>query len=418
MNPRPVRRCGSTSVKTLTILKQRNYRYYFSGQLVSLTGTWIQGVTMTWLAYEWTKSSAWVGAFTFASQIPSFLLSSVAGVLSDRVSRRKLFMAAQWANAIQALIVTLVYFSGSKNLYVYLALTSILGCITGFELTARFGLVVDMGKREDWSSAISLNSSIVQCTRMLGPAVAGILLYNGQALWCFLFNVISYVPIIYALSKITVSEKPKPLAVEPETFLDAFSDSLRYAWGHLRIRRILMVAVLLSAVGAAMNVLLPEIASVRLQGDARTFSWLTSASALGAMSGSLYITLYDGPKKGLRVMTLKILAFLGTLLTIFALSKSFPLALMAIALFGFFSMQLWPTLNHAIQSTTDEAFRGRVTALWNMTFMGMTPLASLMIGWAADRSGPEVVLLTSGTLTFLFVIAALLVPPRARMIRS
>ncbi|MBL7717167.1 MAG: MFS transporter [Bdellovibrionales bacterium] len=403
-------------MKTLSILKQRNYQLYFSGQVVSLTGSWVQNVAITWLVYEWTKSSTWVGAFTFASQIPSFLVSSIAGVLSDRTSRRKLFMASQWAGAIQALAMSLAFISGSKSLPLYMALTVILGCITGFELTARFGLVVDLGKRQDWSSAISLNSAMVQGTRMLGPAIAGILLYNGQALACFLFNVISYGPVIYALSKTVVDEKPKKVA-QGESFFEAFGHSIQYAWSHIKIRRILAVAVLLSAVGAAMNVLLPEISSVRLSGDARTFSWLTSASALGAATGSLYVALWDGPKMGLRSLTLRILAGLGTILTIFAFSKSFAVALASIAVFGFFSMQLWPTLNHAIQSTTDEAFRGRVTALWNMTFMGMTPLASLLIGWASDHSSPELVLLVSGTGTFLFVIGIFLAPSLSKPAR-
>ncbi len=375
------------------VLKNPNYRLYFLGQFISLSGTWAQSVAVSWLVFRLTGSSYSVGLISFASQIPAFLLSPFAGVLADRFERRRIFVAVQWAGMIQAVLLAALVFAGIEKLWVILLLSVVLGCVNSFEITTRQSLAVDIVDREHLQGAIALNSALMNITRVLGPAMAGVLIQAVGEKWCFVFNAISYVAIMFSLYQMKFN--PQTAFAKSQAVWSSIGDAFRYLSERPRMNRILLTACAQSAISACYAVLLPVFSRRVLSGSADVFAWLTSIGAMGAVLGALSI----GRRPAVRTIRKDVLTgfiWIGLSLIVFASSKWLPLSLACALLFGFHTIRAWPLMNHAVQEDVDDLMRGRVMGLFNMTFLGTTPLTSLSVGWISDRIGARPTLLSVG----------------------
>lgn len=386
------------------VLKNSNYRLYFLGQFVSLTGTWAQAVALSWLVYRMTGSATSVGLISFASQIPAFLISPFAGAIADRWERRRIFIVVQWAGMIQATLLALLVFSSLQSLSAILVLAVVLGCINGFEITTRHSLAIDIVERPDLQGAIALNAVLMNGTRVVGPAIAGILIQSVGEKWCFLLNAISYAAIVLTLSRMHFRPqlRPERTAAVGRSILEGFG----YVRNHPRMIRILTASAAMSALTAAYTVLLPVFSRKVLGGDADVYAWLNSVGAVGAVLGALSVG-HRAPTRGLRLQLALTLLWVGGVLSIFALSTHLVLSLGCALLFGYHTIRFWPLMNNALQQEVDDSMRGRVMAIFTMTFLGATPVASLLIGSLGDRLGSQPTLVATSGAALLGAITLL-----------
>lgn len=379
------------------LLRKRRYFFYFSGLLVSLSGNWLQQVAQGWLVYRLTGSGAWLGAISFLNQVPAFFLSPVAGAVADRTDRRRVLLLVQVAGAVQSLILALLCYRGTIQVWQVGALAVFLGVITGFEMTTRHAFAVDLVGREDLPNAIALNSFLINVSRITGPAIAGLLIASLGETGCFFLNALSFLPVIATLAWLPKSVSSRQPSTDPRRRpLAQILEGMRYAASHAVVKRLLLYASLVSFFGAPLTVLLPPLARDVLHGDAHTLSLLTSSLGLGALIGAISVPAWVAdPARRDRFILLRA-ALLGLFLLGIGLSPALPATLLALGLAGYFMMGVFPAINSAIQLAIDDRYRGRVLALYTMTFLGTAPLASLLEGFLSDAFGVRAVLAASG----------------------
>lgn len=365
-------------------LRNRNYRYYFYGQLVSMPGTWMQTIVQAWLVYRLTDSAFWLGITSFCHHFTAFAASPVAGVLADRMDRRKLLIQVEIAAMLQAFALSALVFSGGIRIWHIAALASVLGVVTAFELTTRHALAFDLAGKQDLGSAIAINSTTINVSRVVGPSLAGILtavLGKGSEGWSFFINGLSFFAIIFFLSLIRLEHR-KPLTESPGPFIEAW----HYVRKTPRIRALMTVAFLLSLFAFPYSVLLPVISEKVLHGQAQTLAWLMAASGMGAVLGSILAASARAEAALTRQLRWETLG-LGLSLLLLAFARTLWLSLGASFGIGFFLMGAFPKINNAIQQSVDHHLRARVVSVYTMTFLGAVPLGSLAEGWLADRFG-------------------------------
>jgi MFS family permease len=391
--------------ETVRSLRHRNFRLYFFGQWVSMTGTWMQTTAQMWLVYRLTHSSSLLGLVGFAGQAPSILLGLFGGVAADRWDRRRLIVITQSAALLQALALGLLTYSGIVQVWEVFVLAVVMGIINVFDMPARQSFVIDMvDDRQDLGNAIAMNSFLVNASRMVGPAVAGILVgFYGEAA-CFLLNAVSFVAVIASL---LMMKLPRRSAPGEETFSQAISDikaGLHYASGHSEIRALLLLLAVMSISGVPFMTLMPVFADQILHGGPRTVGWLMGASGIGALSGAIFLARRRGSAGLPRVAGLASAGF-GLSLILFSSSRSQPLSLAFMVLTGACMMTAFTGCNTLLQSLTSDSMRGRVMGLFTMTFMGVAPIGNLAAGLAAQRFGAP---LTVGVGGLLCAAASLL----------
>ena len=379
----------------LRALRSRNYRLFVAGQSVSLVGTWMQQVAMSWLVYRLTNSAMLLGVVGFASQIPTFLISPVAGVLADRWDRRRLLIATQALAMFQAAFLALVVLTEMVQVWQILLLSLILGVVNALDIPIRQSFVVEMVEhREDLGNAIALNSSMVNGARLIGPSIAGLLVASVGEGICFLLNAISYLAVIVALAAMRIphgSRHPHPR----RHILHELHEGFTYAYEFGPIRSILLLVALVSLVGMPYAVLVPVFAKDILHGGAHTFGFLMTAAGSGALVGTLYLASRRSVL-GLGRVIVTATIFFAAGIASFALSGNFPLSLAALALAGFGAMTLVASCNTVLQTILDEDKRGRVMSFFTMAFIGVAPFGSLGAGAMAGIIGPRDTLLLGG----------------------
>jgi MFS family permease len=268
-------------------LKYRNYRLFFAGQSLSLIGTWMQRIAVSWLAYRLSNSALILGVVAFSGQIPSFLFAPLGGVAADRYSKHRLLIATQVLAMLQAFILSFLVLSGSIRIWHLALLSAVLGVINAFDMPTRQSFVVDMlDDTRDLSNAIALNSSMVNSARLLGPSIAGVLIAAVGEGACFLINAVSYLAVIISLLMMRLAargEKPKP--AHP---LHQLKEAFVYSFGFAPIRYIILLLALISLAGMPYAVLMPVFAKDVLHGGSTTFGFLMGASGIGALTAALY----------------------------------------------------------------------------------------------------------------------------------
>jgi MFS family permease len=378
-------------------LRHRNYQLFFSGQLVSLIGTWMQTVAESWLVYRLTGSPALLGVTAFCAQIPVFLLAPIGGIVADRYPKRLVMVATQSVSMVLPLILSVLTFTGLVRVWHVFVLASCLGIANAFDVPARQSLVVDMVGREDLQNGIALNSSIFNGARAIGPGVAGLIVAAIGEAWCFLLNGISYVAVIAGLLMMRVNETRHHSSDPPSRFiLDGWAFVARTA----PIRALLLQIGVLSVAGMPYVVLMPIFAEKILHGDARELGLLMSCSGVGALAGALTLA---GRRdvRGLSRWVARAAAGFGISLALFSLSRHFWLSAVLLVPVGFSMMVALASSNTLIQSMVPNALRGRVMSVYSMMLMGMAPFGGLSAGYAAERIGAPATVAIGGVICFI-----------------
>lgn len=366
-------------------LKYRNYRLFFTGQSISLIGTWMQRIAMPWLVYHMTGSAFLLGVVGFAGQIPSFLLSPVAGVLTDRWSRYRVLLVTQILSLVQAAVLTLLCLTGVIQIWEIIALSIVLGCINAFDVPSRHSFVIDMvEKKEDLGNAIALNSLMFNGARLIGPSIAGIILASTSEGICFLINTISYVFVI--LSLLMMKLGPRKILKKENRIQLELREGFRYAFGFAPIKHLLILLSISSLMGMSYSVLMPVFAKEILHGGSNTFGFLMGAAGFGAFMGALFLASRKSVLKLGRIVPSSAIVF-GTGLLGLSFSRIFPLSLILMIFIGLGMMMQTAASNTILQTITDDDKRGRVMSFYTMAIMGTAPFGSLIAGWLAKVIG-------------------------------
>ena len=384
-------------------LQYRNYRLFFSGQSLSLIGTWIQRIALPWLVYRLTGSAFLLGLVGFAGQIPTFLLAPFTGVLTDRWNRYHILIVTQILAMIQALALTLLFFTEAVEVWHIILLSIFMGFINAFDMPARQAFVVEMvEKREDLGNAIALNSLMVNGARMLGPTVAGVLIAATNEGICFLLNGLSYLFVIISLLMMKVTSR-KTETQEKQVF-QGLKEGFSYAFGSAPIRAIILLLGLVSLVGMPYSMLMPVFAKEILHGGSHTFGFLMGASGIGALLGAFYLASRKSVLGLGKIIPLSAAIF-GFGLMAFSFSRYFLLSLALMFIAGLGLIMQMTSSNTIIQTIVDDDKRGRVMSFYMMAFVGTAPLGSLLAGALASSIGAPKTLLIGGVLCILGAVA-------------
>lgn len=391
---------GGTLAFMTRALRYRNYRLFFAGQLVSLIGTWLSMVATSWLVYrlahqEMPRREALVlGLVGFASQIPVFLCSPFAGVWIDRWPRHRILIATQTSSMLQSFALAGLAYSGVIAIWQIVALNLLQGFVNAFDLPARQAFVVEMVEdRRDLSNAIALSSSMVHASRLLGPSLAGVLIYwVGEAV-CFFIDGVSYLAVLLALLAMRVRPFRPPQGAG--SAWRSFVEGVRYAVRFRPIVALLSMVAVTSLMTMSQATLMPIYAAEVLGGNERTLGLLLAASGLGALIGSLYLASRRTVLGLGRVIALGAIA-LGLALILLGLVRHLTSALPLLLVAGTSMVVLMASCNTLLQTIVDDDKRGRVMSLFAMAFMGMTPFGSLLAGTLASAIGAPATLAIAG----------------------
>ncbi|HEX3527961.1 MAG TPA: MFS transporter [Thermoanaerobaculia bacterium] len=379
----------------LRALRQRNYRLFFTGQTVSLIGTWMTRIATSWLVYRLTRSALLLGLVGFAGQIPSFLLAPFAGVLVDRWNRHRLLVVTQILAMLQSAALAALALTGIINIWHVLALCLFQVVINAFDMPARQAFVVEMvEKRDDLGNAIALNSTMVNAARLLGPSLGGILIAAVGEGWCFFTDAVSYLAVIASLLLMRLAQRPH-LVRERAPVLRELREGWAYVAGSPPIRSILLLLALVSLVGMPYTVLMPIFASEILHGGPHTLGFLMGAVGVGALAGAVFLA-----NRRTVVGLGKVLPIAAGLFSIgligFSLSRVLWLSLILLLLTGIGFMVNMAASNTLLQTLVDDSKRGRVMSFYTMAIVGITPFGSLLAGALAHRIGTPHTLLLGG----------------------
>ena len=367
-------------------LRSRNYRLFFGGQGLSLIGTWMTQIATVWLVYQLTHSALMLGIVGFTGQIPSFILSPFGGVLVDRRNPHQILITTQILAMLQSLALAVLTLSGTIQIWHLLGLSFFQGLINAFDAPARQTFVKDIvERRADLASAIALNSSMVNGARLIGPAIAGVVIARIGTGYCFLIDGISYIAVITAL--LAMHLRPSQIAAQAmDQPLKRIREGFEYAFGFAPIRMILLLTTVFSLSAMPYTTLLPIFATQILRGDAHTLGFIMAATGVGALSGGLYLSTRQ-TVVGLGKVIAAAPALCGIGLIAFALSRSLALSLLFASLIGLGSILLIASSNTMLQTIVEDDKRGRVLSLFTMSFFGIVPFGNLLFGGLANQIG-------------------------------
>ncbi|MGI8563684.1 MAG: MFS transporter [Candidatus Dormibacter sp.] len=369
---------------TFGSLAVRNYRLYFFGQVVSVSGSWMQRIAQSWLVLHLTGSGVALGAVSALQFLPVLLLGAWGGLVADRFDKRRVLLGTQAAMGVLALGLALATLSGVVNVAMVYAFALALGFVAAIDMPARQAFVMEMVGRQHITNAVSLNSAVFTSARVIGPALAGVLISAAGTGWCFLINAASFLAVLLALAAMNPSELQRSLpAARGRGQLRA---GISYAWRNREVRALLLIIASVGTLALNFNVILPLVARNSFHGDATTFGLLFSTLGLGSLAGALFTASrrtigWPGLLGALLVFGL---CLLGA-----AVAPGLIWELLVLVPLGVASLAFQATANSTLQLRVDAAFRGRVMALYGVVFVGSTPFGSLLVGWVAEQYGPR-----------------------------
>jgi MFS family permease len=376
-------------------LKYKNFRLFVGGQSLSLIGTWLQMVALTWLVYQLTNSALMLGIVGFSGQLPMFIVAPFAGVFADRWNRHKMLLLTQSLALVQALILSFLVFTNLIQIWQIIVLSILLGVINAFDMPIRQAFVKDMieGHTEDVGNAIALNSSMVNAARLIGPSIAGILIATAGEGWCFLVNSISFLAVVISLLKMEIDYVPHP-AKELKVFSE-LKEGFKYTFNFPPIKYLILLLASVSLMSTSITLLAPVIAKKYLLGGADTYGFLIGAFGSGALIGAVYL-LNKKNVLGLgRLIGFAVFVF-GLSIMFIGFSRMFILSLILMLTAGSGMMLHLASTNTLLQTISEESKRGRVMSFYTMGFRGMSPFGSLIAGGLGSLIGAPVTLLISG----------------------
>ena len=367
-------------------LQHRNYRLFFSGQTVSLIGTWITRIATSWLVYRLTGSVFLLGVVGFFGQIPTLILAPFAGVLVDRWDRHRILIVTQFLSMLQSVGLAVLTFAGVITVVDILILQVVQGIINAFDTPARQAFVVEMVEdRSHLSNAIALNSSMVNASRVIGPSIGGILIAAFGEGWCFTLDAISYIAVIASLLAMRVEKRP-PREIHTRA-LQELRAGFSYVTRFAPVRDSLLLVALVATMGMPYTVLMPAIAATVLHGGPHTLGYLMTASGVGALAGAVYLASRTSVLGLGRAIVIASITF-GAGLLAFSFSRVLWLSILILPFVGGGMMVEMASTNTILQTIVDDEMRGRVMAYYTMAFLGTAPLGSLMAGFVASHIGP------------------------------
>ncbi len=381
-------------ITTFSAFRSRNYRLYFIGQSVSLIGTWMQKTAVSWVIYSLTHSTFMLGLTLFASQFPSFLFSLLGGVVSDRYNRFRVLLSTQVASMIQASILAILILAGHYAVWEILSLSVLLGIINAFDVPARQSLVYEMIEdKKDLPNALALNSSMVNLSRLIGPAIAGFVLEKFGDGTCFLLNAFSFLAVIGSLLLMRLPKYIKQ--VHTKNAFGEMREGLSYLKKTPSLAFVIIMLGLISLFVLPFSTLLPVYAKDIFKGTASTFGIIDSVIGLGALSGAIFLASLKPGSNLKKILAINTLVF-GAGLVLFSHEGNYPLALVFATVAGFGMMSQITVSNTLIQTTVEPNMRGRVISFYAMAFFGMQPLGGLLIGSLSRWIGTPDTMLAEG----------------------
>ena len=369
---------------TFAALRHRNYRLFFCGQFISLVGTWMQNVAQAWLVYALTNSPFKLGVVSFCAGVPVLLFALWAGVVADRMPKRRLLMMTQTGMMTLAFLLAADVFFGTVAWWHIAVLAFLLGVANAFDAPARQAFVVEMVGRAELMNAIALNSAMFNSARIIGPALAGVTLASLGAQWCFVLNGASFLAVIAGLALMDV--QPYVGAPAGGSPLAQMREGISYVWRHPTVRPLITVVAVSNLFSFGYLALLPAFAQDVLRVGSVGYGFMSTAVGVGALAGALVMaTLGDYPGKG-RMLTAGNLLFPAMVIAV-ALSRSFHLTLGCLVLAGLGFMTQNATANTLVQTTVPDGLRGRAMSVYMMVFLGFFPIGALIAGTVAERWG-------------------------------
>jgi MFS family permease len=392
---------GPTWLRALRAFKHRNYRLFFGGQLISLSGTWMQSVAQSWLVYRLTGSAVLLGFVAFSGQFPVFLFATIGGAFADRHNRHRILVATQTTAMLLALVLAALTLSHRVQVWHIFVLAALLGFVNAFDIPTRQAFVVEMVGREDLINAIALNSSMFNGARIIGPSLAGVLVAAVGEGWCFFANGVSYLAVIIGLLLMKVKAGGRiPL---PGSTFASIVEGFRYVGRTGPVRSLLFLLGLVSLLGLPYMVLMPIFADQILHGGARGLGLLMGASGVGALIGALSLAMRQGVRGLGRLVAVSAAGF-GASLILFSFSRAFWLSAALLMPVGFCMIVEMASSNTLIQTLVPDNLRGRVMAVYGMMLMGMAPTGALLAGALAHQLSAPITVALGGSVCIVAAI--------------
>lgn len=364
----------------LPALRSRNYRLYFAGQALSMTGNFMTQVAILWLIYRLTDSALLLGLAGFLGHLPVFVLAPVSGILADRYNRHRLLLLLQVVGISLSVILTVITFLGWANFWTLLILSAFLGVLKGLDVPVRQAFVSDMVSRELMGNAIALNAAFLNGARLIGPALGGIFIAQFGAGFCFLYDSLSYLVAIWAISAMQIT--PRTVEIQKSNTWHRLKEGFQYAYQFLPVRSILLLLAVASLVGMSYTTLLPIFAVEVLGGGSETLGFLTAAAAMGSVFACVYLSFRHNVM-GLERLIAFCPAIMGIGFIFFSVSQVFWISQLALVLVGWSSTLQVAASNTVLQFIVEDNKRGRVMSFYAMCFMGMAPFGNLLAGTLA-----------------------------------
>ena len=392
-----------TFIQSFSALRHRNFRLFWFGQCISLLGTWMQQTAQTWLVYSMTKSAFLLGILGVCQYAPILVLSLFAGVFVDRFPKKKLLLTIQVLMMVQAIVFTLLLYTGHIQYWQILVLSAFLGLLNTFDLPVRQSFLIEMVGRDDLMGAIALNGVIVNIARIVGPAIAGLILAYGSIKLCFLVNSISFIAVIVCVSFIETNIKPIVKTVN-SIFSEARA-GIVYIVQNKKVGRVLLSVIIVGTFAMNSSVLIPVFVKEVLHHDAGGYSTILSFMGIGSMVGAMFVSTKS--KKGPNpIMLFGSALSLGLCLIVICFVKNYTLALFITPIYGLLNMMFLISANSTIQLSIDNEYRGRVMSIYGLAFMGTTPIGNFYAGTITEYFGVSTGFFLCGIATMfcLFVL--------------
>lgn len=376
-------------------LRHRNFRLYWSGQLVSVVGTWMQSVAQGWLMHRLTGSAFMLGLLAFMQFLPVMLLSLWAGVVADRVDKRRMLIAAQTGAMLQAVVLATLVSLGMIQAWMLIVLAFVFGLFNAFEMPTRQAFLVELVGKEDLSNAIALNSAGFNTARIVGPAIAGVLVATAGEGACFWINALSFLAVIASLFSLRLEAPTEEQHAERRRA--SLMDGVRYAWSVGPLRNLLLLLAVSAGLGFQYMVLLPVYARDILHAGAQGYGLMVSAFGVGSLFSAVLMTRRLNRWALRRHLQIGLTAA-GVGMVTFAWSRALPLTLFMGFLAGFGLILYVASTNTLLQLTTEDRYRGRIMSLYTLMFIGTAPIGALVVGAVAQRWGAPIATTCSSSL--------------------
>lgn len=384
-------------------LRHPNFALFMGGQIFALVGYWIQQIALAWLVYRLTGSATLLGVLGFAANLPVLLLAPFAGLWSDRFNRHHMMLATQILEMLQAITLTVLAYTGAIEVWHVIALTAFLGMCVAVELPVRHAYLLELvAGKEDLPNAVATTSLVANCGRLIGPVVAGLLISSYSEATCFLINALAYIAVLVTFAYIRVNPQQPAIAHPP--MWRGLREGIAYAWRMLPIRSLLALLAAVAFTAAPYGTLMPAIVHDIFAGDAQTLGFLVGAAGMGAVAGTLMLSMRRSVRGLLRYILFAAFSA-GIALVTLSLSRWLPLSIALMAVIGFCILVVTVSTNMILQTIVDDDKRGRVMSLYTVAFLGIAPLGALLAGLFADRIGAANTVCIGGILCVLIAAA-------------